>query len=141
MLNDGKLREYFGVEHFDHAFIDLAPPIANTRYVEEDGTMLPEGTFLDVVDEPNGGEVHICLTIVVDNSGLGDVARLWSAANGPFQRHGLTLVDGSGELGRAKDVRDEGVVIKAPNAMGASWLKGVSEDELANNSKVPERIC
>lgn len=97
MLHDGKLGEHFSVEHLEHALVDLAPTVADPRDVEEDRRVLPERTLLDVVDEANGGEVHVGLAVVVDV--LGDVCGARSTADGAFQGCWLVGVDWTGELG------------------------------------------
>jgi hypothetical protein len=42
----------------------------------------------------------------------------------------------SSELGGAEDVREEGVVIETPDAVGAGRFEGVCEDELSHNVEV-----
>lgn len=80
VLHDGELGQDLGVEHLDHAFVDLAPAVADAGDVEENGAVFPEGAFFDVVDEADGGEVHVCLALVFDDEGLGYVAGFGGAA-------------------------------------------------------------
>lgn len=40
--------------------------------------MLPERTLLHVVDEANGGKVHVYLTLILYHGGFGNVAGLGS---------------------------------------------------------------
>ena len=79
VLDNRKLRQHLGVEHLDHALVDLAPAVADARNVEQDGTVLPERTLLDIVDEADGGKVHVELALVLDHGGLGDIAGLRGA--------------------------------------------------------------
>lgn len=81
VLNDGKLGQDFGVEHFDHALVDLAPSVTDAGDVEQDGTVLPEGALLHIVDEADGGEVHVCLALSFDDGGFGDVAGFGGASD------------------------------------------------------------
>jgi hypothetical protein len=39
--------------------------------------MLPERTFLDIVDEANSCEIHVCLSFPLDNGPFGDIAGSW----------------------------------------------------------------
>jgi hypothetical protein len=59
MLNHGELGKDLGVEHLDHAFVNLSPSVSDARYIKEDRTVLPEWTLLDVVDEADGREIHV----------------------------------------------------------------------------------
>lgn len=111
VLHDRELGKDLGVEHLDHALVDLAPAVLDPRHVVEDRAVLPEGALLDVVDEPDGGEVHVGLPEPLHGLGLEDVARLGGPLHGAFEGHGLVLGDGAGVLGGTKDVRHEGVVV------------------------------
>jgi len=74
VLDDGELGEDLGVKHLDHALVDLAPAVADSRDVEENGAVLPEGAFLDVVDEGYRREVHPGVAVVFGDLGLSGVA-------------------------------------------------------------------
>lgn len=111
VLHDREFGQDLGVEHLDHALVDLAPAVLDPRHVVEDRAVLPEGALLDVVDEPDGGEVHVGLTEPLHGLGLEDVARFRRPLDGAFERHSLLLSDGAGVLCGTKDVRHEGVVV------------------------------
>lgn len=111
VLHDGELGKDLGVEHLDHALVDLAPAVLDPGHVVEDRAVLPEGALLDVVDEPDGREVHVGLPEPFHGLGLEDVARFRSPLDGALEGHGLVLGDGPGELCGAKDVRHECVVV------------------------------
>lgn len=81
MLHDGELGEDFGVEHLDHALVDLAPAVADAGDVEEDRAVFPEGPRLDVVDEADGGEVHVCEALVFHDDRFGHVAGFGGASD------------------------------------------------------------
>lgn len=111
VLHDGKFGQNLGVEHFDHALVDLAPAVLDAGYVVEDRAVLPKGAFLDVVDEPDSGEVHVGLSQPLHGLRLEDIARLRGPLDRAFEGHGLILGDRAGELCGTKDVRHEGVVV------------------------------
>ena len=136
MLDDGELGQHFGVKHLDHALVDLTPTVSNARNIEKDRTVLPEGTLLHVVDEANGREVHIDLALVFDDKGLGYIAGLGSTFHGPFCGHRFVVVNRSCKLRRAKYVRHEGMVVEAPDAVGASRFECVSQDEFPHHLQV-----
>lgn len=98
--------------------------------------MLPKGALFDIVDKPNGGEVHVCLPLVLDHSGLCNVARLRCAADGSLERHGFVVADGSRELRRAEYVWRERVVVKTPDAMSAGGFEVIRHDKLSYEDKV-----
>lgn len=117
VLHDREFGQDLGVEHLDHTLVDLAPAVFDARHVIEDRAVFPKGALLDVVDEPDGGEVHVSLSEPLHCFRLEDVARLWGPLDGAFERHGLVLGDRAGELRGAEDVRHEGVVVKTPDTM------------------------
>lgn len=67
MLHDRKLGQHLGIVHFNHSLVNLAPAIFDARYVKQHRAVLPERTFFNIVDETNGGKVHVCLAVVLDN--------------------------------------------------------------------------
>lgn len=73
--------------------------------------MLPEGTLLDVVDEADGGEVHVVFPVQIDSGSFGDICRLGRSRNRAFERHGFVFIDRSGELGGTEDVGHEEMVV------------------------------
>lgn len=79
VLDNRELGQHLGVEHLDHALVDLAPAVADARNVEQDRTVLPERTLLDIVDEADGREVHVDLSLVLYHGGLCDIAGLRGA--------------------------------------------------------------
>jgi len=132
-----ELGEHFGIEHLYHAFVDLAPPVPDARDVEEDGTVFPEGALLDVVDEGNGRKVNPRASVRISHLSLGGVAGPWRARCRALQRCRLRLRgERACELCRAKNVREEGMVIKAPDTVRSCRLKVVCEDKAANNLEV-----
>lgn len=126
MLHHWELGQDLSVEHLDHALVNLSPAVPDARDVEQDGRVLPERALLDVVDEADGGEVHVGLTVVVYDLRLGDVGWSRGAAHGALDGGRVQGVDGAGELCGAENVGDEGVVVETPNTMGASGFKVVS---------------
>jgi hypothetical protein len=125
VLDNWELGQNFGVEHLDHALVNLAPTISNTRDIKENGTVLPKWALLNVVDEANGRKVHIDLSLVLHDSGFGNVTRLRRTFGRPLQRHWFVIVYGSCELRRAEYVGHEGVVVEAPDAVGTSGFESV----------------
>lgn len=89
MLHDGELAQHLGVEHLDHALVDLAPAVLDARHVEQDGAVFPEGALLDVVDEADGGEVHVFGAVALHGRGLGDVPRLGRVGDGTLEGRGF----------------------------------------------------
>lgn len=89
MLHDGELAKHLGVVHLDHALVDLAPAVLDSRHVEENGTVFPEGTLLDIVDEADGREIHVLGAVALDRGGLGDVAGLRGVRDGALEGCGF----------------------------------------------------
>lgn len=89
MLHDGELAKYLGVVHLDHALVDLAPAVLDSRHVKENGTVFPKGTLLHVVDEANGREVHVFGAVALNGGGLGDVAGLRGVRDGALEGCGF----------------------------------------------------
>lgn len=90
--------------------------------------MLPEGAALDVVDELDGGEVHVHVLVVRHGGFVRDFGGGGGGSDGAFCWCGLGCVgwvDGGSVLGGAEDVGDEAVVVEAPDAMGAGGFEGV----------------
>ena len=73
MLHDWELGQHFRVVHFEHAFVDFAPAGEDAGDVVEHGGMLPEGSLFDIVDEADGAEVHVLVSLLFDGSELGNV--------------------------------------------------------------------
>ncbi len=111
MLHDGELGQDFGVVHFQHAFVDLAPAGADAGDVVEHGGVLPEGALFDVVDEADGAKVHVVVPLARDGGGFGDVGGVRGGGVGSFDGGGILGGDGGAVLGAAEDVGDEGVVV------------------------------
>ena len=111
VLHDGELREHFGVVHFQHALVDLAPAGADAGDVVQHGRVLPEWSLFDVVDEADGVEVHILVPLPLDGGGVGYVGGGGRGGVGAFGRGLGTGVDGGAVLGAAEDVGDKGVVV------------------------------
>ncbi len=101
--------------------------------------MLPEWTRFNVVDESNGGKIHVCLAVILDNQGFGNIASLGRASNGTFKRHGVIVVNRPGQLCRTKYVWHKGVVVQTPHAVGACGLQCICSDELSNKRQVSVR--
>ena len=99
--------------------------------------MLPEGTLLDVVDEGNGRKVNPRASVRISHLSLGGVAGPWRARYRALQRCRLRLRgERTCELCRAKNVREKGMVIEAPDAVRSCGLKVICEDKAANNLEV-----
>lgn len=99
MLHNGELAKHLGVEHLDHALVDLAPAVLDAGDVKQDGAVFPKGTLLDVVDEADGGEVHVFGAVALDGSGFGDVAGLGGVRDGALEGCGFVgRGDGAGVL-------------------------------------------
>ena len=60
--------------------------------------MLPEGTFLYIVDEADGGKVHVGLALILDDICLGNVAGFRGASHRSLRWHWLVLIDGPCKL-------------------------------------------
>lgn len=101
--------------------------------------MLPERALLHVADEPNGLKVKIPLPLLRHDVRLDHVARLGRAPDGALERHRLGVGDGPRQLRGAEDVGEEGVVVEAPDAVGACGLEGVCEYETADDLEVADR--
>lgn len=138
MLHDGELGQDLGVEHLDHALVDLAPAVLDARHVIEDGTVFPEGPFLDVVDEADGGEIHVRLPEPLYCFRFEDIARFRSPLDGALEGHGLILGNRAGELCRPKDIWHKRVVVESPDTVRTCWLEIVCEDETTDHAQVPE---
>ena len=99
MLNYWKLRKDFGIEHFHHALIDLAPTVPDARNVEQHRRMFPEWTLFDIIDEANRGKIHVCLALVLDNVRFCNISGFRSAFDRSLEGHGLHVGgDGTCEL-------------------------------------------
>lgn len=98
--------------------------------------MLPERALLDIVDEPNRREVQIPLPLLLHHLPFDHVPGLRRASDRPLERHGLVIGDGPRQLRGAEDVGKEGVVVEAPDAVGAGGLEGVGQDEPADGVEV-----
>ena len=105
--------------------VDLSPTRFDTRYVVKNRTVLPERTFLDVVDETDGTEVHVASSFALDSGRLGNVSRVRGGRKRAFSCDFGERRDGWGELCGAKDVGQEGMIIQAPDTMGAGRLECV----------------
>lgn len=139
MLHDGELGKDLSIEHLDHALVDLAPAVFDTRHVVEDRAVFPKWTLLNVVDESNGGKVHVGLSQPLHGLGLEDISRFRGALDGAFEGHGIVFGNRAGELCGAEDVRQEEVVVETPDTVRASWLEGVREDETADYIEISVR--
>lgn len=94
--------------------------------------MLPERTLLHVVYKPDRGEIHVRFPLPLYSLSFRYGRwrrRVWQRS---FHRGLIRLGDGRGELGRAKDVRDKGVVIKTPDSVGTGRLESVCLDQLSD---------
>ena len=111
MLHDWELGQYFGVVHFDHALVDLAPAGADAGDVVEHGGVLPEGSLFDIMDEADGVEVHILVPLRLDGGRFGDVGGVRCVGAGAFDGCLVAGGDGGAVLSAAKDVGNEGVVV------------------------------
>lgn len=58
-----------------------------------------------------------------------DITRARRVWNGAFRWDVSQIANCRSQLGRAENVWKEGVVIKAPDPVGTSWLEGVGLDE------------
>ena len=61
--------------------VDLSPPCFDTGYVEQNGAVLVERPFLDVVNESNGAKVHVTRPLPLNDVGFGDIFWIWGAGN------------------------------------------------------------
>ncbi len=136
VLHNRELGQHFGVKHFDHALVDLAPAILDAGHIEEDGTVFPKGSLFHVVYEPHCREIHVRGAVLGHEVGLDDVGGLGGSRDGALEGRGLVGGDSTVVLGAAEDVGDEGVVVKAPDAVRAGGLESIGEDEAADNSEV-----
>lgn len=73
--------------------------------------MLPEGSLFHVVDEADGAEVHILVSLPFDGSEFGNVGWFGGVGTGGFEGCLGTGGDGRTVLRAAEDVGDEGVVV------------------------------
>lgn len=89
MLHDGELAQDLGVEHLDHALVDLSPAVLDAGHVEQDRAVFPEGALLDVVDETDGGEVQVFVPVALDGRGLGDVSWFGGARDRTLEGRGF----------------------------------------------------
>lgn len=137
MLHNREFGKHLGIVHFYHALVDLAPAVFDAGDVKQDGRMLPKGAPFHIIDEANGGKIHVGLTLILDSGRFCHIGRFGRASDRPVKRHGFRLGgDGPSELGRAQDVRNKGVVVEAPYAVGASGFQCICEDEIADDFQV-----
>lgn len=66
MLYNRKLAQHFCVIHLQHALVDLAPTILDSRDIIEIWRMFKERPTLDVQDEGHSGEIHVVLGLDLD---------------------------------------------------------------------------
>ncbi len=111
MLHDGELGEDFCIVHFDHAFVDFAPSCPHARDVIQHGRVLPERALFDVVDEADGAEIHVFVTLSGYGCGFRDGGWVWRALERSFGGGLGGGCYGWAVLGAAEDVGDEGVVV------------------------------
>ena len=111
MLYDWELGQHFGVVHFQHTFVDFAPAGADTGDVVEHGGMLPEGSLFHVVNEANGAEVHVLVSLPFDGGDFGNVGWVGSVGTGAFEGCLGAGGDGRTVLRATEDVGDEGMVV------------------------------
>lgn len=116
--------------------VHLAPTVLDARNIPEHGAVFPEGTFLYVVDEPDGRKIHVQLALHLDSFGLGNIPEFWSTHHGAFKGHSLVFRDWAGELCRAKYIWKERVIIETPYSMRPGWFQGVCKDKLSYNLEV-----
>lgn len=57
--------------------VDFAPSISDPRYVIKLSTVLPERARFHIVDEADSGEIHVVMSLFVDNVLLHDITRVW----------------------------------------------------------------
>lgn len=131
-----KFGQDFRIVHFYHAFVDLAPAFSDSGNIEQHRAVLPKRPLFYVVDEANGGKVHVGLSVVVHHELFGNVARLWRTPYRALQRHWFVFVDGPRELRRAKYVRNKEVVVKAPDTMRTGGLQVVCGDEFSYKDEI-----
>ena len=73
--------------------------------------MFPEWTGLDVVDEADGGEIHVCLSFQFNCCFMSYVGWRRGTEERAFSWHGVGVFDCWRVLSGAKDVGEEEVVI------------------------------
>lgn len=98
--------------------------------------MLPERPLLDVVNESNSAEVHIPLTLALDNVCLGNVGWIRGVWHGPFGGNLRGRGYGWRELCRSKNVREKRMVIQAPNAVGPRGLERIGQYQASNQLQI-----
>ena len=59
MLHHWELPQNLRGIHLQHALINLSPAVLDTGNIVQHWRVLPERAALDVVDELDGGEVHV----------------------------------------------------------------------------------
>lgn len=102
--------------------------------------MLPERTRFNVVDKSNGREVHVGKTLVLDDQTFSNVAGLGGTFDRAFGGHRISFIDGAGELRRTKYVRHEGMIVQAPDAVGACRFEGVGQDEFPDDFEISDPV-
>lgn len=88
MLHDREFSEDFRSVHLQHALVDLAPAVLDAADIVEHGRVFPERSAFDVVDELDGGEVHVAVLVVGDDALLGHCAWRRCFGKRAFDRRG-----------------------------------------------------
>lgn len=103
--------------------------------------MLPKGTPFHVIDERNSRKVHVDMPHPLDNASVRYIARFRCASHGTISGHRFKLAaNRASELCRAEYVRDEGMVIETPYAMGACWFQSICRYQLPYGFEIPEAV-
>lgn len=124
MLDDGELVEHLGIVHQNHALVDLAPAVLDSRDIVQNRAVLPEGALLDIVDKPDGREVHVCRSVLLDRLWVYNVGWFRCSWNGALKRRRVGFgLQRPRELRGAEDVWERRVVVEAPYTVGAGGLK------------------
>ena len=111
MLHNRELAQHLRIIHLNHALIHLSPSTFDPGDIEKNRTMLPEWPGLDIVDEADGGEVHVASAFEVDCGFASDVGGARGTREGTFGWHGFAVMDRGRVLGGTEDVGEEEVVV------------------------------
>jgi hypothetical protein len=67
---------YMGICSPSH-LVDLGPTVFDARNVVQRRAVLPEWTLLDIEDECDGGEIHVCIFVQVGRFGFCRATWWW----------------------------------------------------------------
>ena len=116
--------------------MNFSPALWDTGNVIQGRAVFPERTGFHGIDESNRRKVQVLTTKKLHCWQLNDVTRKRSVSQGALRRHSCAGCHGRYQLSRAQNVRNEEVIVEAPDAVRTCGLQLVGQDDVAYELEV-----